>query len=87
MPSVLVRNVSDETLDLLKQRAAKKNRSLQTELSAILEQAGRDVRVRNAIEELDEFHRKHPDIGRNDGGPDSVEMIREDRDGDHGHDW
>jgi plasmid stability protein len=86
MASVLVRKVSEETVDLLKQRAAKNKRSLQAELSAILEQAGRDVRVRNALEFLEEFHRQHPNV-RKSGGPVSVEMIREDRDTDHGHDW
>lgn len=82
MVSVLVRKVSDETLDLLKQRAAKNKRSLQAELSAILEQAGRDVRVRNALEVLEEFHRQHPNV-RKSGGPDAVELIRQGRERDY----
>jgi plasmid stability protein len=79
MVDVLVRNVSKETMDLLKQRAAKNGHSLQAELSEILEQAGRDVRSRSALEVLEEFHLKHPHV-RKSGGLDSVEIIREWRD-------
>lgn len=46
MAQVLVRDLSQETVDLLKTRAALNGRSLEAELRIILERAGRtDLRV------------------------------------------
>jgi plasmid stability protein len=39
MANVLIRNLEDRTVDKLKQRAARNDRSLQAELQAILERA------------------------------------------------
>jgi len=41
MAQVLVRDLSQETVDLLKARAARNGRSLEAELRVILERAGR----------------------------------------------
>ena len=44
MPDVLIRNIDEKTLNTLKKRAEKNNRSLQSELKKMLEEyAGTDM--------------------------------------------
>jgi len=46
MPSILLREIDDATIALLKERARRKNRSLQGELKTILEEAVAPKRTR-----------------------------------------
>lgn len=48
MKSIYLRNVPPATLDVLKKRARENHRSLQGELQAILEEAVRDQRLKEA---------------------------------------
>ena len=74
MAQVLVRDLSQETVDLLKARAAHNGRSLEAELRVILERAGRTdlhvvrehaARIRSAL-----AGRQHSD---------AVDLLAEDR--------
>ncbi len=78
MSQILVRDLSEETVDRLKQRARKNRRSLQQEARLILEQAAESARRQ---ESLDEFI-KLADRVAAESGPqtsDSTDLIREDR--------
>jgi antitoxin FitA len=75
MSSVLIRGLSTETIDRLKQRAARQRRSLQAELKAILEEA---------VERLDpvsmrELARKIRESNTKKNQTDSAALLREDR--------
>lgn len=74
--NVLVRNIDEEVLEKLKQKAAANNRSLQQELKELLEMhAGPDIeKVRAMVHEELERYRKE---GRQFS--DSTKDIREDR--------
>lgn len=54
MPNVLIRNIDDETLDRLKSKAEKNNRSLQGELLEILKESAHSniEETRNMVNEL-----------------------------------
>lgn len=78
MAQILVRNLDEKTVKQLKKRAKREGRSLQAEAKLILEQASQAPaasmeKARKRIENL----RKQL-AGRK--FPDSVELIREDRD-------
>ena len=76
MPNVLIRDIPDEVVNELKQRAKSRNRSLQQELSDILVETARrpydDIAKRAA-----EIKRKLAGKGRS--FTDSAELLREDR--------
>ncbi len=76
MPDVLIRNIDEKTLNKLKKRAEKNNRSLQLELKKMLEEyAGTDMdEARNMISEILEKYRAEGRIFS-----DSTKDIREDR--------
>ena len=76
MPDVLIRNIDEKTLNTLKKRAEKNNRSLQSELKKMLEEyAGTDMdEARNMISEILEKYRAEGRIFS-----DSTKDIREDR--------
>jgi plasmid stability protein len=76
MPNVLVRDLTERDLELLKRRAASSGRSLQAELRRILELAARasdEDAARALVERVSAAlaGRMHPD---------SAALIREDRD-------
>jgi antitoxin FitA len=75
---ILVRNVPEPVIDTLKQWAAENRRSLQAEILTILEETV-DARCRRErfFREADEFRRRLEQRGGQH--PDSVELIREDR--------
>ncbi len=79
MPQILVRDLDKKTVDSLKARARKNGRSLQAEVRLILEREALSPKVDMetarimALELQKKF--KRGDF------PDSVELIREDRDG------
>ena len=75
MAQILVRNLDARVVERLKRRAKDQGRSLQAEVKMILEQAA-TVDVDTAREMLEQFRRRFK--GRK--FPDSVELIREDRD-------
>lgn len=79
MPDVLIRNVPASILDALKQRSERNRRSLQQELSDILEQAAAQPIGRKTEAEIAAAIRARlAASGRTFS--DSVDLIREDRD-------
>ena len=75
MPDVLVRDLSDRTLELLKDQARSRGRSLQAELKHILEQAAQAGDVAAALAIADQIRLEL--TGRTLG--DSTELVAEDR--------
>ena len=78
MAQILVRNLDEKVVKQLKKRAKREGRSLQAEAKLILEQASQEPAVnmataRKLVEEI-----RSQLKGRK--FPDSVELIREDRD-------
>ena len=67
-----VKNVPAAVAKRLKERAARNHRSLQGELQAILEEAGRTITVRDMVALVGRIGLKTPS--------ESAQMIREDRD-------
>ncbi len=77
-----VKNAPDQVVDRLRQRAQRNHRSLQGELMAIITAAaGEDERRLTPMEILEEVRK----LGLSSPS-ESVEMIRADRDSDHGRD-
>lgn len=78
MAQVLVRNLDEEVVESLKRRAKQDGRSLQSEVKFILEQAAEEpiVDMETARALVEKIRKKFK--GRK--FPDSVELIREDRD-------
>jgi plasmid stability protein len=78
MAQILVRGLDEGVVERLKDRARKSGRSLQSEVKLILEQAALEPKMdmATARKSLEELHRRFK--GRK--FPDSVELIREDRD-------
>ena len=78
MTDILVRDVPQDLLDSLKERAARHGRSLQREVMLILEGSLKEeARRRNALAAADEIRNRLAASGRTFG--DSVEDLREDR--------
>ena len=78
MAQILVRNLDEKTVKQLKKRAKQEGRSLQAEAKLILEQASQEpaldmAKARKLVDEI-----RSQLKGRK--FPDSVELIREDRD-------
>ena len=78
MAQILVRNMDEEVIERLKKRAKHDGRSLQAEAKLILEQAANSptVDMKEARALIEGLRKKFK--GRK--FPDSVELIREDRD-------
>ena len=70
-----IKDVPEEVVTLLRERAKRNHRSLQGELMAILEET-----LKPAALTLDEAYRRVRELGIRTE-PESVQMIREDRDG------
>jgi plasmid stability protein len=83
MANVFVRNLDEKTVELLKVRAKRHRRSLQSELAAILETAA-GVEPIDPIAILDQFRERMKDRPQT---TDSTDLIREDRDSNHGHEY
>lgn len=83
MPDFLIRNLKPETVAFLKERARLSRRSVQAEVAALIEEAeAEEARSR-------EFWRQAAEIRESLAGrrhADSAELIREDRDTNHGRD-
>jgi plasmid stability protein len=78
MSDILVRDVPDEVVSALKERAARNGRSLQREVMLILEGSTKEeARRRAALAAADEIRNRLAASGRTFG--DSVEDLREDR--------
>ncbi len=83
MPDILIRNISPERLAFWKRRAAAHGRSLQAELDLLLkEHEEREEQKDRFIEFTERTRRETSKIPQTD----SAELIREDRDTDHGRD-
>jgi antitoxin FitA len=76
MPDVLVRDVDENTLARLKEKAKSHGRSLGVELKLILEQAAKQLDMVTARELAEQMSRSLE--GRHH--TDSAELLREDRD-------
>lgn len=80
MTDVLIRGVPEETVEILKRRAKARNRSLQGELRALLEESAVGE---PSVDGVDLARRVRRRIERERGGPlegDSADMIRDARD-------
>ncbi len=77
MPNVLIRNIDDVTLDRLKSKAEKNNRSLQGELLEILRESA-NPNIEDARSMVNEILVEYRTEGRSFS--DSAEDLREDRD-------
>lgn len=78
MPDILVRNLSDATLEVLKQRAQQHHRSLQQEVLTILEGVARDTeRQVKAAQIAMAIRERLAQTGRTFG--ESTALVREDR--------
>jgi len=77
MADVLIRNIDEKTLNNLKKRAERNNRSLQAELKSIIE-----IHGETDIEEVRAMVRESIEKYRAEGKvfSDSTKLIREDRD-------
>jgi plasmid stability protein len=82
MPNVMVRNIPRETYKRLRARAKNLGRSLNAEILDILaEKDGWEIRRREIAKVLPEIRRVREEIAReHPNAPDSVTLIREDRD-------
>ncbi len=78
MAQILVRDLDDEVVDKLKERAKSAGRSLQSEVKRILEQAAeqRQVDREAALKRILELRRRFKGVKF----PDSAELIRQERD-------
>lgn len=77
MPDILIRNLSKQTVETLKQRAARHGRSLQQELARALEQIAEEPGL-DTFQQAQAFKERLRASGRTFS--DSTELIREDRD-------
>jgi plasmid stability protein len=77
VPDVLIRDLPEATLDLLKRRAAQHRRSLQQELHSILQVAAAQPGERTAAEVAEAIRTRLAGSGRT--FIDSVSLLREDR--------
>ncbi len=75
MPNVLVRDVETAVLEKLKTRAARKGRSLQSEVQIILIDAAFQPEPQSELEIVRQIRRSL----KNQDHTDSAELIREDR--------
>ncbi len=78
MANLLIRNVSPKTVEALKKRARAQRRSLQQELSSLLEKSIYHGDHNRALDIAEKIKNKLAASGRNFS--DSTDMIREDRD-------
>ena len=82
MPNLMVRNIPRETYKRMRARAKNLGRSLNAEILDILaEKDGWEIRRREIAKVLPEIRRVREEIAReHPDAPDSVTLIREDRD-------
>jgi plasmid stability protein len=82
MPNVIVRNIPRETYKRMRARAKNLGRSLNAEILGILaEKDSWEIRRREIAKVLPEIRRVREEIAREfPDAPDSVTLIREDRD-------
>ncbi|MCB1153673.1 MAG: hypothetical protein H6684_07795 [Deltaproteobacteria bacterium] len=87
MATLQIRNMPDDLMEKLQERAKRERRSVSaqaiTELQRTLDEPHDRQKVRELLKRADELRAKtklHP------GTPEAVEMIRRDRDRDH-EDW
>ncbi len=82
MANLTIRNLDDEVVAKLKAQAKAHHRSLEAELREILSMTvGRQARE-DFLARADRIRAMTPDVAQTD----STEIIREDRDSDHGRD-
>jgi plasmid stability protein len=89
MSDILIRNLSPATVEFWKRRAAKHRRSLQAEIATVLDEAveqGADSEV-NHYAEFAAHAAALRKLTEGTAQSDSTDIIREDRDTDHGHQW
>jgi plasmid stability protein len=78
MAQVVVREIEDETVLVLKKRAKRHGRSLEAEVRLILSEAARHEDAKRVWAAIDRFHARMKKSGRRFA--DSAKLIREDRD-------
>ncbi|MFQ5774812.1 MAG: Arc family DNA-binding protein [Kiloniellaceae bacterium] len=82
MATVTIRNLDDEVVAKLKQRAKAHHRSLEAELRVLLTDAASRPSTEEFRKQAERIAAMTPDVSQTD----SASLIREDRDTDHGRD-
>lgn len=82
MGQVLIRNLDDAVIEKLKKRAERANVSLEQSLRELLTQSARELDKEEALAAADRIR-----ATVKPSGLDPTELIREDRDTDHGREW
>ncbi|TNE74021.1 hypothetical protein EP331_02760 [bacterium] len=77
MPNILIRNVSDSTLEKIKKRASNSNRSIQAELLDLLEKSVNDDK--SIADSIDHIHKLREELLRYNLSKPVVESIRDER--------
>jgi hypothetical protein len=91
MPDVVVRDLSPEVMAALERNARHAGRTLEAELRVVIERAAAGGGASTPVDaDREDFWKRAAEVrerfkGRFAG--DSTELIREDRDSDHGRDW
>ena len=87
MPDMLIRNLRPETVEFFTRRAREHGRSLAAEVKSLMEDE--EEREGAAVDDFWEQarHLRESIASRVGVLSDSAELIREDRDSDHGRDW
>lgn len=84
MSDILIRDVDPEALKAIKARAARGGRSMQAELRHVIEELAEQERRRRTFWERADALRA---ASAGTEQTDSADLIREDRDSDHGREW
>ena len=82
MATITVRNLDDKIVDRLKQIAARNKRSLEAEVRDLLERSVEPMSRDKLLRLARRIRAMTPDVSQSDG----TELIREDRNSDHGRD-
>lgn len=82
MATLTIRNLDDEVVEKLKQRAKAHHRSLEAEVRVLLIEAASRPSREEFFKQAERIRAMTPNVPQTD----STELIREDRDTDHGRD-
>ncbi len=87
MAEILVRDIDPASVERLRERARRNQRSLEAEAKRILEDAAPPEPSNDPKKAFREWSAAFRERTRGTHQTDSAELIREDRDSDHGREW
>ena len=87
MAEILVRDIDPAFIERLRERARRNQRSLEAEAKRIFEDAAPPEPPSDPKKEFREWSAAFRERTRGTHQTDSAELIREDRDSDHGREW